>query len=449
MGRHLSAWQLQSERLEQRILLTAFTIVEKSDFVFQEEPGAWLSEMIDIDNDQNIDVTTILSRGSFAVTQQSGDAQFDTSLYDTRPNHQFIQIFEDFDRDQDVDFLFGSDSGELMVAVQDQGRFLPPRLIGQFDPDKRVDESIIIDMIDLDSDGDLDVPPEPYGQWLENVDGTYVDRQFPIQDWPLLVTDFDLDGDIDAITTSTDADNYGVLLHENVGDLQFNPPKLLNALDPSVFTHPTLLDIDGDGDSDFIHSNRHDSSPRQLLVYQNDGASVNLKQTIDMGELSYLEPKRADINGDGLSDLLVSHFGLGSANPQFYWLENDSGTYLPPQQITEMKGPIWDFQDINRNGLIEVTMIERIDFDSNRLVIGEIRPIGDSNADGQFDSRDLVHVFQSTEYADNVANNSTFDEGDWNRDGEFNSEDLTFVFQSGNYQHANRKIAAALDFEDE
>jgi hypothetical protein len=74
---------------------------------------------------------------------------------------------------------------------------------------------------------------------------------------------------------------------------------------------------------------------------------------------------------------------------------------------------------------------------------------GDANRDGQFDSSDLVQVFQRGEYDDGIVGNSTWEEGDWNDDGEFDSSDLVLAFQTGLYEHKSRvaesKIAAAVD----
>ena len=58
---------------------------------------------------------------------------------------------------------------------------------------------------------------------------------------------------------------------------------------------------------------------------------------------------------------------------------------------------------------------------------------GDANLDGQFDSSDLVLVFQVGEYEDSLATNSTWAGGDWNGDGEFSSADIIFAFQTGGY----------------
>lgn len=59
---------------------------------------------------------------------------------------------------------------------------------------------------------------------------------------------------------------------------------------------------------------------------------------------------------------------------------------------------------------------------------------GDSNFDREFNSADFVFVFQRGEYEDNVAGNSTWEDGDWNGDGDFTSADLILAFQTGGYE---------------
>lgn len=63
---------------------------------------------------------------------------------------------------------------------------------------------------------------------------------------------------------------------------------------------------------------------------------------------------------------------------------------------------------------------------------------GDANLDGEFNSRDIVQVFQHGEYEDDVAANSTWGEGDWNADHEFNTRDVVAAFQDGGYEAGRR-----------
>jgi hypothetical protein len=67
---------------------------------------------------------------------------------------------------------------------------------------------------------------------------------------------------------------------------------------------------------------------------------------------------------------------------------------------------------------------------------------GDSNLDGEFNSSDLVLVFQAGQYEDTVAGNATWATGDWNGDADFDSTDFVTAFQEGGYERGPRQGAA-------
>jgi hypothetical protein len=69
---------------------------------------------------------------------------------------------------------------------------------------------------------------------------------------------------------------------------------------------------------------------------------------------------------------------------------------------------------------------------------------GDSNLDGQFNSTDFVSVFQSGQYEDATAGNSTWATGDWNGDAEFSSSDFVTAFQAGGYEAGPRAAVSAV-----
>lgn len=69
---------------------------------------------------------------------------------------------------------------------------------------------------------------------------------------------------------------------------------------------------------------------------------------------------------------------------------------------------------------------------------------GDSNLDGEFNSSDLVAVFEAGQYDDSVAGNSTWGTGDWNGDSEFSSADLVLAFQYGDYEQGSQDAVSAV-----
>ena len=79
-----------------------------------------------------------------------------------------------------------------------------------------------------------------------------------------------------------------------------------------------------------------------------------------------------------------------------------------------------------------------IDFEDLEIWVHDVKQthFGDANLDGQFDSQDLVSVFQAAEYEDQIIGNSKWEEGDWNGDGEFDSRDLVLAFQDGGYSES-------------
>ena len=59
---------------------------------------------------------------------------------------------------------------------------------------------------------------------------------------------------------------------------------------------------------------------------------------------------------------------------------------------------------------------------------------GDANLDGEFNSGDLITVFQTGKYEDGIEANSGWAEGDWDGDADFSSGDLVVAFQDGGYE---------------
>ena len=74
--------------------------------------------------------------------------------------------------------------------------------------------------------------------------------------------------------------------------------------------------------------------------------------------------------------------------------------------------------------------------------------LGDANVDGEFNSSDMVVVFQAGEYEDDLRRNSAWSEGDWNGDREFTSADMVTAFAAGGYEKGPRTDAVAVPEPD-
>lgn len=69
--------------------------------------------------------------------------------------------------------------------------------------------------------------------------------------------------------------------------------------------------------------------------------------------------------------------------------------------------------------------------------------LGDANLDGEFNSSDMVVVFQAGQYEVELPMNSLWQTGDWNGDAKFNSDDMIFAFQGGGYELGPRTAVMA------
>ncbi len=129
---------------------------------------------------------------------------------------------------------------------------------------------------------------------------------------------------------------------------------------------------------------------------------------------------------DGTTDGTVLAFDL-TPGPEGSQFGRQTDFTVSPGMVYIALGPsVWRFP-------LETEPVDRI--------------FGDSNHDGVFDSSDLVRVFQAGKYEDDIAQNTSFDEGDWNGDGEFDSSDLVAAFQTGTYVSGSNQvdIAAAIE----
>jgi uncharacterized membrane protein len=96
--------------------------------------------------------------------------------------------------------------------------------------------------------------------------------------------------------------------------------------------------------------------------------------------------------------------------------------------------------------LFDVNDDSIVDFADRRHWVHELARtyFGDTNLDSEFNSQDLVSIFVSGEYEDDLASNSTWATGDWNGDGDFTSSDLVLAFEDGGYEHGPRVAARAV-----
>jgi len=119
---------------------------------------------------------------------------------------------------------------------------------------------------------------------------------------------------------------------------------------------------------------------------------------------------------------------------------NDDGA-LSVTDIDALTTMIIDESDDARFDLNEDGNVDRID---HAFWVKELKGtwLGDANLDGEFNSGDMVEVFQAGTYE--LDADAGWAEGDWNTDQRFDSGDLVAAFQDGGYEQGPRAALNAV-----
>ncbi len=245
-----------------------------------------------------------------------------------------------------------------------------------------------------------------------------------------------------ALDLGLDANGNGSLLDEAIGTQaiggvggQINAPLMLvedlriptdEGLD-LVFTDLTIAIADIDPTIDGIFGMNFLSSGWMGSLLGGWGDLSDLFNDAGMGDLL------DGLGGIGLGD--------GSANPLFEKVHFDFRGFdqgegrmvldLMPQ-VGAIQVGTGEPGDVDQDGDVDPTDFQMWVRDLQNTYYG------DANLDGQFDTHDMVMVFQTNEYEDGLLENSRWSTGDWNGDYEFDSSDMVLAFQDGGYEQGQR-----------
>lgn len=255
--------------------------------------------------------------------------------------------FGDVDRDGNVDIVIGNQDGTFYYFRNENGRFVQQR--GTLNPFLGIDVGAVSApaFADLDEDGDQDVftGSRGFGDVIllrKNVP-LYVGRTGTANPFNRVVVetspvptfaDLDGDGDLDAFLGEV----YGGIQYYRNDSGVFrqitgsaNP---VNNVNVGLFSTPTFVDIDNDGDLDLFSGefagtiNFFRNNNGQFVA---QGGSANPFSGIDVGEYSNIA--FADVDGDGDEDAFLGLFD-GTVD----YLRNENGAFVRRPGLNPLRG---------------------------------------------------------------------------------------------------------------
>ncbi|MCG8372292.1 MAG: VCBS repeat-containing protein, partial [Balneolales bacterium] len=325
--------------------------------------GEWF-RFVDMDQDGDVDLLTekpfsylsfYRNEGSpghpiFVLAADSLKDAEGTPIFSDRQN---IPNVTDIDQDGLLDLFIGSLDGTVTryESIGDDENGLPrfQLITARFQNIEIVNEfgtmhgANTMTFMDIDSDGDEDIFWgdffEPGVLLLQNTGSSTSPnfqrqpQKFPPNDpvetsgynAPALI-DWGNDGDADLfLGVLGGAFNANLTIAENFyfyeqEDSEFTlvTRQFLQTIDIGDESIPAAGDIDGDGDIDFLLANKidpNDLKTSKVYTFENWGSSENpefhLTGTMNLPRAYHYAPELADLNGDGIADLLLGNWKGG------------------------------------------------------------------------------------------------------------------------------------------
>ncbi|WP_421774309.1 FG-GAP repeat domain-containing protein [Gracilimonas sp.] len=322
--------------------------------------GEWF-RFVDMDQDGDFDLLAEQPYSYIRYYRNEGSAEASNfvlaadSLKDVNgesifSDRQNIPNVTDIDCDGRLDLFIGSLDGTLaryesVGRNEDQipqfklvtKRFEDIEIVKQFGT---MHGANTMAFMDIDSDGDQDLFWgdffEPSILLIENT-GTCATPDFrgepkpfppsnPVQtsgyNAPTLA-DWDGDGDVDLfLGVLGGAYNANLTLSDNLyffeqeeGEFSLQTQQFIDMIDVGDESIPATGDLDGDGDMDLLLANKIDPANQKTSLiyrYENRGTTkspeFHLTGTLDLPTAYHYAPVLADLNGDGLDDLLLGNW---------------------------------------------------------------------------------------------------------------------------------------------
>jgi adhesin/invasin len=271
----------------------------------------------DVDRDGNLDVVvanTSVSTPSFSVLLGDGNGGLTKTVPDpTVPQSPKGVVLEDFNSDGAPDLLTTGGGSVYLRLNTGAGTFGAVSTFGASG------SSQAVAVADFNRDGKLDVvsgnnsTTSTVAVLLGNGAGSLATpaktQGLPGAAWAVAVGDFDRDGKVDLAVTITSGANYDVKVLRGKGDGTFDAVAMatLTFSSPSFPEFLAAGDVDGDGRLDLATVVLNSDA---VLVWRGDGSGSFAAPVVWGSSDQTQSVTLADVNGDGLTDVITGGFNL-------------------------------------------------------------------------------------------------------------------------------------------
>lgn len=339
-------------------------VLGKSDISLPDDVHA-----ADINGDGNIDIISA-SRGENKIAwfPNNGDGIWGEQqvivTYPEMETSQFGSNFKiyaaDLNEDGNVDVISTSEEDNTIAWYENlgDGRFSSPNILTS-----EASEPNDLFVADLTNNGSLDVifTDNDEAGWFENESGTFSEKKTISSDIEspnaVYAADLNGDGNKDVMTANSSYDLASWI--ENEGDGSFGEVHNFSFGSYSSADHGVDIiaaDFDADDDIDVaILRNYYSNAQSDAIIYQeNDGDGNFDYETIYYGFNSPNDAVAADVNGDGLKDIVAS-----SESGQRVILNEVDGGFADASSFGDGgEGDGVSATDLNDNGNEEVIVAE-------------------------------------------------------------------------------------------
>jgi hypothetical protein len=286
---------------------------------------------------------------------------------DGKPDILVATAFASPNGDGAAQVLLGNGDGTFQPAVSydSGGPFTYSIAVGDFNGDGK------LDLVVADCSPDTGTSCGLFGILLGNGDGTFKPvttyNSGGVGAWSLTVADVNGDKQADIVIANLCADssctgNGVVAVFLGNGDGTFKAPETYNSGGRTLV--PVVADVNGDGKPDIVVANGNGKTGVAVLLGNGDG-TFQTAVTYDVGDNAVWSLTVRDINGDGKPDVVLSDYvvpnggGFGKGHVSVL-LGNGDGTFRPV--LTYDSGGVGSLgiavADLNGDGLPDVLVAD-------------------------------------------------------------------------------------------